>query len=154
MLRFTTTLCLFVASSFVVACSSSDDSTGNNADADHIADADHFDNAPQDFGPPPDTGSGDSPVVDTGSADGLGDSAIDAPVDSVTDAILDGDAADVCTASGGTVTTALCCAASGDFPNQCLVGACSCAPSSSHEVKICNCGGGRCWDGSHCVLGP
>jgi len=47
---------------------------------------------------------------------------------------------------GGNVTTHLCCNSVGDFPNTCLIGACGCSPSNSHEIKVCDCGEGRCWD--------
>lgn len=56
-----------------------------------------------------------------------------------------------CIASGGTVGIGLCCKAVGDFPNLCLVGACGCSLANSHEVKICDCGEGKCFDGSSCV---
>ncbi|MCX6776199.1 MAG: serpin family protein [Candidatus Micrarchaeota archaeon] len=51
-----------------------------------------------------------------------------------------------CRMGGGNVTTHLCCNSVGDFPNTCLIGACGCSPSNSHEVKACDCGEGRCWD--------
>lgn len=60
-------------------------------------------------------------------------------------------AASVCEETGGTVTTANCCKSSGDFPNTCLIGACGCSPTNSHEVKVCDCGEGRCFDGNSCV---
>ena len=56
-----------------------------------------------------------------------------------------------CTDSGGTVRTSMCCKSTGDFPNLCAVGACGCAPEHSHEVKICDCGEGKCFDGNMCV---
>jgi uncharacterized repeat protein (TIGR01451 family) len=56
-----------------------------------------------------------------------------------------------CITSGGTIGTSMCCLATGDFPDTCSVGACACAPEESHEVKVCNCGEGRCFDGSTCV---
>jgi uncharacterized membrane protein YidH (DUF202 family) len=56
-----------------------------------------------------------------------------------------------CVDSGGTVGTSLCCKSASDFPNSCLIGACGCAPDSSHEVKICDCPEGKCFDGSKCV---
>jgi len=56
-----------------------------------------------------------------------------------------------CTNSGGTVTTKLCCVSASDFPNTCLIGACGCAPTDSHEVKFCDCGDGKCWDGTKCA---
>ena len=56
-----------------------------------------------------------------------------------------------CIDSGGTVERGMCCLAVSDFPNLCLIGACGCSPEDSHEVKICNCGEGRCFDGNTCV---
>lgn len=55
-----------------------------------------------------------------------------------------------CLDSGGTVGTGTCCQSSGDFPNSCLIGACGCAPANSHQVKTCNCGAGKCFDGNAC----
>jgi len=57
-----------------------------------------------------------------------------------------------CIDSGGTVRTSLCCKSSSDFPNNCLIGACGCSPENSHEVKVCDCPEGKCFDGSMCVL--
>jgi hypothetical protein len=56
-----------------------------------------------------------------------------------------------CTNSGGTVTERLCCESAGDFPNLCLIGACGCSPDNSHEVKTCDCGDGKCFDGNSCI---
>jgi hypothetical protein len=58
-----------------------------------------------------------------------------------------------CINSGGSVVTQLCCNSATDFPNTCLIGACGCSPDNSHEVKICDCGEGKCWDSakSQCV---
>ncbi len=56
-----------------------------------------------------------------------------------------------CLSSGGTVASAMCCASTGDFPDTCGIGACSCPPDASHEVRTCNCGAGKCFDGSGCV---
>ena len=56
-----------------------------------------------------------------------------------------------CLTSGGTVTSAMCCAATNDFPDTCAIGACGCAPAASHEVRACDCGAGSCFDGSGCV---
>ena len=56
-----------------------------------------------------------------------------------------------CIDSGGTVETAMCCLTTSDFPNSCLVGACGCSTENSHEVKICNCGESKCFDGDECV---
>ncbi|MEO6600471.1 MAG: hypothetical protein ABIQ16_11395 [Polyangiaceae bacterium] len=54
-----------------------------------------------------------------------------------------------CTQSGGTVTSSLCCSTT-DFANQCSVGACGCAPTVSHQVKVCNCPVNTCFDGHSC----
>jgi len=56
-----------------------------------------------------------------------------------------------CTSSGGTMRTSLCCKSVGDFPSNCAIGACGCAPDHSHEVKTCDCGEGNCFDGTECV---
>jgi cysteine-rich repeat protein len=56
-----------------------------------------------------------------------------------------------CLTSAGTVTSASCCASSGDFPDTCGIGACGCAPAASHAVRVCDCGAGSCFDGSGCV---
>lgn len=57
-----------------------------------------------------------------------------------------------CVQSGGTVITSSCCAATGDFPDTCAVGACSCSPTNSHDVKACDCPSG-CFDGIKCTGG-
>ena len=51
-----------------------------------------------------------------------------------------------CVNSGGTVSSALCCAGVGDFPDTCPIGPCGCAPQFSSEVSICNCGTGTCFN--------
>lgn len=56
-----------------------------------------------------------------------------------------------CLDSGGTVESGTCCQSAGDFPNLCLIGACGCVPTSSHQVKTCNCGERKCFDGSACA---
>jgi len=56
-----------------------------------------------------------------------------------------------CLNSGGNVSEKMCCKSSGDFPNTCLIGACGCAPKDSHEIKICDCGAGKCFNGTECV---
>lgn len=56
-----------------------------------------------------------------------------------------------CINSGGEVSTSSCCEATGDFPNLCLVGPCTCAPENSHQVKVCDCGPDKCFNGSECV---
>jgi len=56
-----------------------------------------------------------------------------------------------CINSGGMVRTSLCCLLAEDFPNNCLIGACGCSPDNSHEVKVCECPEGKCFDGNSCV---
>jgi hypothetical protein len=56
-----------------------------------------------------------------------------------------------CSLAGGTITASLCCASAADFPNSCLIGACGCAPANSHQIKTCDCGQGKCFDGKGCV---
>jgi len=57
-----------------------------------------------------------------------------------------------CIDSGGEVKTSLCCKATADFPNLCLIGPCGCSPENSHQVKICDCGEEKCFDGEKCIL--
>jgi hypothetical protein len=60
----------------------------------------------------------------------------------------------MCEKSGGTVESRLCCKSVGNFPNLCLVGACTCGPQDSHEVLVCQCPEGFCWtgaDGGGCI---
>ena len=56
-----------------------------------------------------------------------------------------------CINSGGAVTTSLCCKSSGDFPNTCLVGVCGCSPTDSYEIKVCDYGNDKCFDGTKCT---
>jgi len=58
---------------------------------------------------------------------------------------------DTCVNSGGTVETSLCCESASDFPNLCLIGACGCSPENSHQIKTCDCGEGKCFDGTECI---
>ena len=58
---------------------------------------------------------------------------------------------EACLSSGGQVTTSLCCELTEDYPNLCLIGPCGCSPEDSHEVKICDCGEDKCFNGSECV---
>jgi len=57
----------------------------------------------------------------------------------------------VCVRSGGRVTTILCCNSVKDFPNLCRVGACGCAAGDSHQIKVCDCGTDKCFNGTACV---
>jgi hypothetical protein len=56
-----------------------------------------------------------------------------------------------CLDSGGTVATVSCCGQTQNFPNNCAIGACGCAPTNSHQIKTCNCEPGECFDGNACV---
>lgn len=58
---------------------------------------------------------------------------------------------EACLSSGGKVITANCCASVDNFPNQCNVGACGCSPQESHEIKVCDCDSGKCFNGKKCV---
>jgi len=55
-----------------------------------------------------------------------------------------------CIDSGGSIETASCCESAGDFPNTCLIGPCGCAPEYSHDVRVCACPEGQCFDGNKC----
>ena len=57
-----------------------------------------------------------------------------------------------CVNSGGTVGASLCCNSASDFSNLCLIGACGCSPDNSHQVKTCDCGAGKCFNGTACVV--
>ena len=60
----------------------------------------------------------------------------------------------LCTSTGGQVGQSLCCGSASDFPSSCLVGACSCAPTSSHTVASCSCPNGGCFDPTSGCSGP
>lgn len=61
-------------------------------------------------------------------------------------------AAELCTSSGGTITTASCCAnGAAAFPDTCAVGACGCSPAGSVTIMICNCPAGCFSPGVGCV---
>ena len=57
----------------------------------------------------------------------------------------------LCAHSGGNVTTMLCCNSVKDFPNLCRLGACGCAAGDSHQIKACDCGTDKCFNGTACV---
>ena len=101
-------------------------------------------------------------VADGGSAGTGGSSANDARIDEPSDAadvpsVVDPEAQ--CLATRGKVDSNLCCNSVGDFPDQCLVGPCGCAPANSHQVRICVCQPGTCYlpgrgcVGSDCTIG-
>ena len=57
-----------------------------------------------------------------------------------------------CINSGGQVSISSCCKTASDFPNLCLIGPCGCSPSNSHQIKICDCGANKCFDGNECKV--
>ena len=56
-----------------------------------------------------------------------------------------------CINSGGEISTSLCCKSTDDFPNACLIGACGCSSDNSKEIKTCDCGIDKCFNGKECV---
>ncbi len=60
--------------------------------------------------------------------------------------------AELCTTTGGLVSSGSRCLSVGDFPNDCLVGAC--APSSSHTVSVCTCSTTACFLPAYGCAGP
>jgi hypothetical protein len=56
-----------------------------------------------------------------------------------------------CLESGGMIVLAMCCQSTSDFPDICLIGPCGCSWDNSHEINICDCGEGKCFDGEKCV---
>ena len=88
-----------------------------------------------------------------GDFDGDGHVTIEEILTSVSNALYectDG-AQQACLESGGAVTSGLCCTGVGAFPNTCAIGPCGCAPQFSSPTQVCNCGDGRCFNGSSCV---
>jgi len=61
------------------------------------------------------------------------------------------DQAQTCIDSGGTVSISMACKSIEGFPNSCLIGPFGCSPDNSHEVQVCDCGPGKCFDGNECV---
>ena len=59
---------------------------------------------------------------------------------------------EACINSGGRITISLCCKSSGNYPNLCLIGACGCSLDNSHEINICDCGEGKCFNGTGCII--
>jgi len=57
-----------------------------------------------------------------------------------------------CIDSGGMVSMSSCCKTINDFPNLCLINHCNCSLESSHEIKICDCGFEKCFNGTKCIF--
>jgi hypothetical protein len=60
----------------------------------------------------------------------------------------------LCLTTNGQVSTGLCCANVGDFPDSCAVGACGCSPANSHSVSTCVCPAGGCFLQPYGCVGP
>lgn len=56
-----------------------------------------------------------------------------------------------CLNSGGEVVKTDCCEGTEDFPNLCQIEACDCSPENSQQVKTCDCGAGKCFNGEKCI---
>jgi hypothetical protein len=54
----------------------------------------------------------------------------------------------LCTATGGQLTTQMCCASLTEYPDTCAIGACGCGPTSSHSIPVCACPTGGCFSPS------
>lgn len=60
----------------------------------------------------------------------------------------------LCLDSGGSVVNIDCyCPGTADFYNTCAIGGCSCTsdPIFKRQIKICDCGGNRCFNDVSCV---
>jgi len=82
--------------------------------------------------------------ADTDTGDGPPDASTDADAATPT-------AEELCTTSGGTVTTSsYCMSVVAPFPDTCSVG--SCSPANSHTIGTCTCPAGECFSpGFGCV---
>ena len=99
-------------------------------------------------------GNTDVSECEAGDADLDGGVTVDEIVRAVNAALVGcpvDPAEQACLDSGGTVAAAMCCLSTDDFPDTCAIGACGCPPGSSHEVAVCDCGAGMCFDGTECV---
>jgi|GEM_PF-1900160 len=56
-----------------------------------------------------------------------------------------------CLDSGGTIAELSCCKTTKNYPNLCIIGACGCSAENSREIKTCDCGVGKCFNGTECV---
>jgi hypothetical protein len=90
-------------------------------------------------------GTGGYYVGSTGPADATG-GATGAGGDRRSDA--GSTLAELCTTTGGTVSSVLCCQLVSDFPSTCAPGACSCAATNSTATQKCDCGANACFDRS------
>jgi hypothetical protein len=79
------------------------------------------------------------PATDTGPAPADDATAADARE------LSDAPSKNVCTSTGGTVSTAACCFGTADYPNTCSIGPCGCAPEDSTQVTVCSCPAQKCF---------
>ncbi|MBN2577342.1 MAG: hypothetical protein JXP73_22455, partial [Deltaproteobacteria bacterium] len=75
------------------------------------------------------------------------------PTDAYATPDVDSSPSALCTRTHGEVVTSLCCLSVGDFPGTCAPGACGCSPADSHEVSVCSCPAGTCFDPSAGCVG-
>jgi hypothetical protein len=61
--------------------------------------------------------------------------------------------ATLCTATRGEISESKCCANTANFPDTCVVGACTCAPNASKSTPTCTCANG-CFDPLFGCVGP
>ncbi len=130
-------VCLSFAALSMIAC-------GDDSATDGGADVNVVDSTTQD------ASAQDSSTQDSGATDATSDAAEDASLDAATDggatdAATDGGLGVLCTSTGGTVSTALCCKNTTDFPSTCTTGACGCSPQNSHNVQSCQCPTNKCF---------
>jgi hypothetical protein len=59
-----------------------------------------------------------------------------------------------CLQTGGVPSASLCCSGTGDFPDTCAVGVCTCSPASSDTIDTCVCPGGGCYQPTSGCVGP
>lgn len=127
---------LVLASLSLVACGGDN---AADAGADGGADATTQDGSTQD-------GGADATTQDAGQ-DSSSDATTqqDVVTDAPSDAAGDGGLASLCTSTGGTVSSGLCCTQTTDFPSTCTTGPCGCSPQNSHQVQICQCPKNKCF---------
>jgi len=140
-----------------VAAEGCGDGNGDRDDADAVdvpVDRDAADEVTSDGDVPAEDMTAEDLRVDDGPIedpiDIPAEEAVDLP-DAIPDTPDDLDPEEACLASGGEVDTMECCMAVNDFPNLCLEGPCGCAPEYSHEIRVCVCGTGECFNGTTCV---
>ena len=148
-----TTLCMALAAA-LLGCGNGG---GHGEDAD-AADMPGDPDAVDELSPEGDVPAEDLTAEDPRVEDPVEEDPMDVPAeeaedlpDVIPDHADDFDPEQACLDSGGTVDTMDCCLTVDDFPNLCLEGPCGCAPEYSHEIRVCLCGTGECFNGTTCV---